>query len=696
MESDKEIDKIINMEIENENFIFRCNNCLKIPIIKLNNDNNVLSINYSCKCTLKKEIKSKRISLDNFNKNFTEISFNSMICSNCSNVRNENIKRMFLCFTCKKPFCSQCKIYHQKKIGHNMNININKFDSYCIIHNEYFTSWCVSCRKNLCKYCVLKHEKCEKKNFNEIKIKNSDFEIYKSKLKNILYKFDKYNKKLKKIMIGRCITEDDKNEILYLYKQNYNKNILLLKILINIFNTYSLYQMNLNYQIIENIKIFSSLNTGIKFDENNSIEENKEYIKSNFIINFLNYENIDKKKIYPLEFNNNSFKFNQYNINSSNSNYSNNTNYNSNNNNCNSSFYNNNIDYNNNNNNNFDNIIIYNNNNNNNFDNNIKNDINNNIFKKFENNFHEIKNINKKIDIRKLKKIKTIKNEPKKSITYLLVLHNKRLAMANCNFIELINETSLMTILKIKRHKYQISTLTQLKDEKKRLVSGDIKGNIKLWIFDDKQYECNGNIKSEIENLKILKLIHLSNQNLATLTEKIIEIWDINSQKSNKKILQKKNDNNHKFSSLLETKNNILVSSSPTDYLRTYDINTLERKKKLKDVNCSSLNSLIEINDNKIVIGGNSKIFIVNMNCFEVEYYINVDGVVSSLYLLNDNTLLFGQDNLKLGQYDIDNKKCLGFIENANPCFIISSCQISNKYIITASFIQCIFWEIKE
>jgi hypothetical protein len=41
----KEMDKIINMEIENENFIFRCNNCLKIPIIKLNNDNNVLSIN---------------------------------------------------------------------------------------------------------------------------------------------------------------------------------------------------------------------------------------------------------------------------------------------------------------------------------------------------------------------------------------------------------------------------------------------------------------------------------------------------------------------------------------------------------------------------------------------------------------------------------------------------------------------------
>ena len=683
-----EYEKMDVLELDNmiirpiiENKIFRCQNCYKIPKIEIINKKQVPYISYSCSCnTLSNEIKSKT-----FFNNFCLISLNEMMCSSCSSLCNENnIKDMFICLTCLKLFCEKCIIYHQKKKEHNNNININKFDNYCLIHNEQFISWCNNCRKNLCESCIIEHINCKIISFNDIKINNNILENYKFNLKSLFSK----NIKLKNIMIKKCKTKEEAKELFNLYKKNFDDNYFLFMILLNILNTYSLYEFKLNYQIIENVKICSLLNIGMRFDENNTIEEYKEYLKTYFIINFLNNENEDENiEQSPFQNNTSSFSFNQNDDTCFKSSYSNSNSY----------FYNssNNIDNNIINHFSHDNNSIDNNNmNEDNINNYTDNNINKNFFEKKKNKIENNKiNNNIENNISKLKKKKIIENPPKQSITYCLQLNNKRIAIANCIYIQIIHETTLKELVKIKKHKYQISTLTQLKDDKKRLVSGDVKGNIKLWIFDDTKYECDGNIKSEIDST-ILKLIHLSNQKLASLTEKMIEIWNIENQ--NEKFLEYKLENNQKFSSLLETQNNILVSSSPSDNLRTYDVNTLIKKKELSEVNSSSLNGIIEIYNNRIAVGSKRKIFIINMNVFQLEFYIPVDSVVSSLYLLNDNTLLVAQNNLTLSQYDINTKKCLGVIKDASPYFILSSCQISNKFIITASFTYCIFWEFQE
>ena len=657
-----------------ENKILRCQNCYKIPKIEICNNKQGPYISYSCDCISLNEIKSKTISLKNFVNNFSLISLNEMMCSFCRSCIDENnIKDMFICLTCLKLFCDQCLNHHQKK--HNNNININKFDNYCFIHNEQFISWCINCRKNLCESCIIEHIKCKIISFNDIKLKNSDLENYKFNLKSQFSKIIK----LKYIMFKKYNTKEETKQLFNLYKKNFDDNYFLFIILSNILNTYSLYECKLNYQIIENVKNCSLLNTGTRFDENNTIEENKEYLKTYFIINFLNNKNKDENiEHFPFQNNTSSFSFNQNDDTFYKSSYNNS--------NSNSYYYNrsNNID------NNSTNYIINDNNSidNNKIEDNINNYTDNNI-NKIDN---EKNNNNIKYNISKLKKKKIIENPPKQSITYCLQLNNKRIAIANCIYIQIIDETTLKELVKIKKHKYQISTLAQLKDIKKRLVSGDVKGNIKVWIFDDRNYECDVIIKSVMDST-ILKLIHLSNQKLASLTEKIIEIWNIDNQ--NEKFLEYELENNQKFSSLLETQNNILVSSSPSDNLRTYDVNTLKKKKELSEVNSSSLNGIIEIYNNRIAVGSKRKIFIINMNAFELEFYIPVDSVVSSLYLLNDNTLLVAQNNLTLSQYDINTKECLGCIKDASPYFILSSCQIS-KFIITACFTYCIFWEFQE
>ena len=669
------------MEKITNDIVFRCKDCLKIPYIKIF-IHQIPNIDYSCDCN--KKI-SNIIPINNFLNDFTLVSLNSMMCTNCSFLTNENnVNDMFLCFHCKKIFCENCKNIH----GTFEYMNINKIDNYCFKHNSQFNGWCINCRKNLCLYCTheKQHENCEIKYFNDIKIKSSDLKEYKSELKKFSYYFNFENRDLLNKMIKKCKTQEEEKEILDLHrKYNYN-NLYLIIVSECILNTYLLYENKLNYQIIENLKICSSFNKLINLNENITIEEYKKYIETYYIINNSSYENEDEKtenvKELPSEYHMNDFSDNENDstfISSNNSNINDKSN--------NSDHHNHIIFINN-------NINIIDNSNKSVFYNSITNISSNNINNynnKFEN---DIKSINiekncKKNSIEKIKIIKTIQNPEKRAITYLLILHNNRLAIANCIYIEIKDENKLKTLLKIKKHRYQISTLAQLKDH--RLVSGDVKGNIKLWSFDDIKYECVGNIKSDIENMKILKLISLSNKKLASLTEKIIEIWNIDFK--TEKYLEYKLDNNEKFSSLLETKNNILVSSSPSDYLRTYDVNTLTKKKELSNVYCSSLNSLIEINNNRIAIGSYEKIFIVNMNDFQIENFIRIDSVITSLYLLNDNTLLVSKENLELAQYDMENMTILGSIKKATPIFIISSCQISNKYIVTASFTFCHFWE---
>ena len=272
--------------------VFRCVNCFKIPTFSIIKRDDIPYIKYSCECTLSENSKSKIISIQDFLENFSLIQLNSMICNICNHTIGEkNIESIYYCFTCKRPYCNNCINNHiNEKPGHE-NMNINFIDDHCHIHTkEKVIGWCINCKINLCNSCCEFHKDCEIKKINDINFKKDTFDNYKKILQNISnYVFNKM-KEVKKIMINKCESQEEKINIDNLYQNNFNINENLIRLAQHCINTYDLYQNKLIYPIIQNVKNSCDFNLGVKFNSKNSINDYKNYLKTIFITKFTKEE----------------------------------------------------------------------------------------------------------------------------------------------------------------------------------------------------------------------------------------------------------------------------------------------------------------------------------------------------------------------------------------------------------------------
>ena len=619
-------------EVNNDTCVFRCINCFQIPLITLFKENNEPKIKYICECTLSEKDKYKIISIKEFLENFNQLSLNSMMCEDCE---KENVKEMNFCLTCKKPFCDKCIQNHNKNnSGHEM-INIDKLDNYCHIHkDEKIVAWCIECKVNICTFCYEYHENCEYRIIEDIKLKNDELEKYKINLSKITaYFYDRMNG-TKNNMISKCNNNNDKDEINNLYQKYYEINNNLIKLSQFSILTYLLYANKYTYPIIKNIKNLCNFTLAIKFKENGTIEQFKNYLKKLFIIQSSQIEQ-PKKRIYNEEERKKIID-----------------------------------DI-------FNNIGIL---------NNI--DMNKDELYQGYSLYSHIENPTK-TNISKLTCVKTIKVIGCK-INSILLLKDKNFALTIGGEINIFEPNNFKVLIVIKRHEYFIVSLVQLKDNINKLASGDIKGNIKLWIYDEQKYQCIGNIISTTK-IQINNLIHLSDGNLLSLTLDCLEIWKTNTPYNN--ILKISSDKNIDFLSSLETQNNILVVGMRRGFLKFYKPDDLSLIHTLEKIYCSCYNNIIQIDKNRIAIGGVERIRIVNIEIFKLEKIIVCKSLLTSLILLKDNTLLTGENDSSLRQYDIETCSYIG--EIANSCIEVPIClsQINEQFIISANVDSANFWQ---
>ena len=627
------------IDLMTERSEFRCVNCFRIPMIKIVKEEEIPNIEYSCECTLSEKQKSKVISIKDFLDNFTQIQLKTMICNMCNHgIGSNNIINMYFCFTCKKPYCDKCITIHKnEKPGHE-NLDINSIDDHCLLHpNEQIVAWSINFKINLCNFCCADYRDFETIKINDEIIQEETLNNYKKDINTIsTYIFTKM-KMIQNNMINKCNDQIEKNEIIKLYQENFNINQNLFFLALHSINTYQLYKDKLIYPIIQNIKNSCNFNLGkIGFNQNDSINDYKNYLKTVFITNYSKNESLiqfNKDEMDQLiqKFLNETLKIG-------------------------------------------------------------KEEETINETKLYEN---YVPIINDEIptptNIGKLKCIKSINVSKKNKISALIILHNKRFAIGKGKNIDIIDENELQILITLQGHDSNIVTLSQLKDDTHRLISGDFNNNIKLWLFNDTTYQCVGNIKDKENNFNILKLIHLSTDKLVCLTSQSIEIFekDFPFEKNLLFISDKEKD----FISLLETKKNLLISSSPKGSLRLYNQKDLTVIKELNNIYCTSMDALIEVKNDRIAIGGNKQIYVVNSNNFKLEKICITEDIVTSLSLLYDNTLLVCELDKSLKQYDFDSCALLGTIENAHYSFSISCVQINQKYIVNASFVGYNIWE---
>ena len=88
-----------------------------------------------------------------------EIDLSLIICDECNKTDKSKTydNTFFICLTCNKFLCPNCKSIHDKKI-HKI-INYDDKDYICEKHNEKYLFFCEDCRKNICVYCEGEHNR---------------------------------------------------------------------------------------------------------------------------------------------------------------------------------------------------------------------------------------------------------------------------------------------------------------------------------------------------------------------------------------------------------------------------------------------------------------------------------------------------------------------------------------------------------
>ena len=208
----------------NEDIVYRCKDCYKIPSIKLfyNDEGSFLDV----KCENK----------HSYILNLKQFKDNSIFkCYNC--LKELNSLNMFYCYEIKKVFCNECKL----KNSNYRYIHLIKYDSFCLKHSNKYYYFCKKCMENLCEKCLKEHQH---KNYIYIQkyLSNNLKKTINSEINYLINNINELEKL--KVSILKYLNEFielNKNEIIF-YK--------------NIYSTFLFEenQKNLNCNVIENLK----------------------------------------------------------------------------------------------------------------------------------------------------------------------------------------------------------------------------------------------------------------------------------------------------------------------------------------------------------------------------------------------------------------------------------------------------------
>lgn len=226
-------------------------------------------------------------------------------------------------------------------------------------------------------------------------------------------------------------------------------------------------------------------------------------------------------------------------------------------------------------------------------------------------------------------------------VNTLIVLKDGRLAScSNDKTIKVYNQITYHCDITIKGHKYAIYYITQLFNTK--LVSCSADKSIKIWVIFEFSYQCEYTIDNAHDNV-IMKVIQLSNNKIASCSyDGTIKAWNSNSPYNHIITLTEKK--NSLISSIIQLNGKeILISGS--NEIRIWNLLIYQCETKIKNVSCTSPNSLIEVKNKNIIVGGKGLFVILNMK-YEIVKMIENYGIgeINSIVKLKDGDFLLGNE----------------------------------------------------
>ncbi len=282
---------------ETKNKDLRCVNCYLIPFLSLNTASH--SINVNCNYG-----HSKNLSIEEYLQKGYDNNFSNLNCNKCKIQILKNEKNFVYCKECSELLCQDCIQKHNNIYADNHHMmNLEKFDTTCILHNETYDCFCLDCKKNICQFCSNEFHKEHKlvdlddihfkrKEIKKIKENCSKEKIFYSTISNIFMDLinklkDEFDETMNKIRNEIKFKES----IINTYEtkvDNYNAIINMKNLLFNskpFFienNMTALENINnlMNYLIIKEDRANISKNDTIKKSVNKSKLKKKKISKS--------------------------------------------------------------------------------------------------------------------------------------------------------------------------------------------------------------------------------------------------------------------------------------------------------------------------------------------------------------------------------------------------------------------------------
>ena len=257
--------------MEDNNIIneYRCNICFQVPFINSFIKDNKLNIKIKCLHDHQNNEEIKEFS--EFYKANLKKSLDNVKCFNCNKIYDikNNKNDFYYCINCYNFICNNCKNNHDNNNNNHKIIEAYRMDSTCGEHDNSFIGFCKEHKINFCMHC---DDHMDENNYNKIK-RLTDNEI------NIIINNDKNNEIFIKKLENSYETLKNFFSNILMDIENYiniEKNKFLLMRDLLEFYIKKNNEKNINYQLIENLKI-----NDYKIDENitNNILDNINLIK---------------------------------------------------------------------------------------------------------------------------------------------------------------------------------------------------------------------------------------------------------------------------------------------------------------------------------------------------------------------------------------------------------------------------------
>ena len=222
-----------------------------------------------------------------------------------------------------------------------------------------------------------------------------------------------------------------------------------------------------------------------------------------------------------------------------------------------------------------------------------------------------------------------------------------------------------------------------------RVILASAQGKMFLFKIKDNTYEKLAQIDTNT-NAWIIKVIILNDYTLCSITR-------------NNKILFFESEELYRELKVIETNERLcsiyqmrkdkdnLICFYNNNSIHLFELNTYTVVKSIYNVECYSRRSMLEISDDKMLIGGENKISLFNVKIFQIESIIvnSQFDRIESFLSLDDKTVVIGCGNLNNGNViviEIEKYSIIDRIDNVHTINVDTLGRIDDAMFVSSSW----------